>query len=104
MPFEDIFSSLAKDLFILRGTKEDVDAWRRRLIYSALGKLALASVWDEEDDLPSVQHFSASIASTNISAVSASFSSTTSITYWSVKCNISLDIEATVFPVASVIS
>lgn len=45
MPFEDIFSSLAKDLFILRGTKEDVDAWRRRLIYSALGKLALASVW-----------------------------------------------------------
>lgn len=62
MPFEDIFSSLAKDLFILRGTKEDVDAWRRRLIYSALGKLALASVWDEEDDLPSVQHFSASIA------------------------------------------
>lgn len=51
MPFEDIFSSLAKDLSILRGTKEDVDAWRRRLIYSALGKLALASVWDEEDDL-----------------------------------------------------
>ena len=54
MPFEDIFSSLAKDLSILRGTKEDVDAWRRRLIYSALGKLALASVWDEEDDLQDV--------------------------------------------------
>ena len=80
MPFEDIFSSLAKDLSILRGTKEDVDAWRRRLIYSALGKLALASVWDEEEDLPSVQHFSASMASTIITAAKAKSGWRTSMT------------------------
>lgn len=62
MPVDDIFSRLSKDMSVLRGTQEDVDAWRRRLIYSALGKLALASVWDNEEGLPSVQHFLKSIA------------------------------------------
>ena len=60
MPSEEIFTQLAKDLSILRGEAENIDAWRRRLIYSALGKLALASVWDDEG-LPSLQHFSATI-------------------------------------------
>lgn len=62
MPSEEIFSQLAQDLSVSRGAKESLDAWRHRLIYSALGKLALASVYDQEDEEISVQHFSASIS------------------------------------------
>lgn len=65
MPYEEIFIQLEKDLSVLRGTRESLDDWRRRLIYSALGKLARASVYDQcnqEDGPVSIQHFSASIS------------------------------------------
>ena len=65
MPCKEIFGQLEKDLCVSRGIRESLDDWRRRLIYSALGKLALASVYDqyEQKDGPiSIQHFLASIS------------------------------------------
>ena len=50
---------IAKAYRIERGTTEPVEQWRMRVIYSMLGQMAYASLWDvEENEQPvSVVHF-----------------------------------------------
>lgn len=60
---EDVLTQISRNLAIKRGQTESLDAWYSRLIYSALGKIALSSLWDSDEvsDLTSVQHFKSSI-------------------------------------------
>ena len=50
---------MARRYRIERGTTEPVEQWQMRVIYSVLGQMADASLWDKtEDDQPiSVVHF-----------------------------------------------
>ena len=50
---------MARRYRIERGTTEPVEQWQMRVIYSVLGQMAYASLWDKtEDDQPiSVVHF-----------------------------------------------
>lgn len=41
---------IAKDCNITKGFKEADEIWKQRIIYSAIGRLALASVYDLQDD------------------------------------------------------
>ena len=41
---------IAKDCNITKGFKEVDEIWKQRIIYSAIGRLALASVYDLQDD------------------------------------------------------
>lgn len=47
----------AKELNIKIGYREDAVTWKARIIYSILGRMALASLWDREDELISITHF-----------------------------------------------
>lgn len=55
----DLISIMAGRYQIERGTTEPVEQWQMRVIYSVLGQMAYASLWDKtEDDQPiSVVHF-----------------------------------------------
>lgn len=55
----DLISIMAGRYQIERGTTEPVEQWQMREIYSVLGQMAYASLWDKtEDDQPiSVVHF-----------------------------------------------
>ncbi|MSS20337.1 hypothetical protein [Pseudoramibacter porci] len=50
---------IAKDLDIKQGKNESTSDWKARTAYSAAGKMALGSMWDEQEDNVniSVQHF-----------------------------------------------
>ena len=54
----DLISIMAGRYQIERGTTEPVEQWQMRVIYSVLGQMAYASLWDKtEDDQPiSVVH------------------------------------------------
>jgi hypothetical protein len=55
----DLLEQIADDLGIRKGIKESEASWKTRVAYSAAGKMALGSLWDEEDDNKpiSVRHF-----------------------------------------------
>lgn len=55
---EDLLNEIAQKLNIKKGISEDSSLWKQRIIYSAIGFMALASLWDIEDDEPiSIIHF-----------------------------------------------
>ena len=55
----DLLEQIADDLGIRKGSRESEEFWKVRVAYSAAGKMALGSLWDEEDDNTpiSVRHF-----------------------------------------------
>ena len=57
--YNGLLSSIAQSLSIARGTAEDDISWKCRIVYSVLGNLALASLWDIQDEHEpiSVTHF-----------------------------------------------
>lgn len=57
--YNKLLSRIASDLNILKGSSESVDAWKARIVYSAIGHMAFASLYDvQEDDNPvSITHF-----------------------------------------------
>ena len=51
--YNRFLEGVAQDLHIRQGNHEDLISYRCRIVYSALGRLALASLWDKlEDDQP----------------------------------------------------
>lgn len=65
-----LFESISSDLNINKDINETQKEWNKRLIYSATGRLSLASFWDQEDLLDSkmekngvsVKHYKSLIA------------------------------------------
>lgn len=56
----EIIQDVSKNLSISRGIGENSNDWHSRIIYSALGKIALASLWDSDvvdAEAVSIQHF-----------------------------------------------
>ena len=49
----NLFNSISSDLKINKDSSESEEEWKKRLIYSAVGKVSLASFWDQEDLLDS---------------------------------------------------
>lgn len=55
---ELLLNEIGQKLNIKRGVSEEKELWRQRIIYSAIGIMALASLWDMEDEEPiSITHF-----------------------------------------------
>lgn len=54
-----LLQRIASELRINKGTAEPEEKWKSRIIYSAIGQLAYASLWDkpEEGDVVSITHF-----------------------------------------------
>ncbi len=50
MPATELLNVIAKRLSIYKDKGETTEAWQNRIVYSAIGKLALASLWDSPDD------------------------------------------------------
>ena len=47
----DLISIMAGRYQIERGTTEPVEQWQMRVIYSVLGQMAYASLWDKTEEL-----------------------------------------------------
>ena len=55
---ELLLNEIGQKLNIKRGVSEEKELWRQRIIYSAIGIMALVSLWDMEDEEPiSITHF-----------------------------------------------
>ena len=55
--YNGLLNRAAAEYQITRGKSEDVNQWKIRIIYSVLGKMALASLYDvQEGEEPSVMH------------------------------------------------
>lgn len=55
---ELLLNEMGQKLNIKWGVSEKKELWRQRIIYSAIGMMALASLWDMEDEEPiSITHF-----------------------------------------------
>lgn len=54
-----LLNEIGEKLNIKQGTFEDINLWRQRIIYSAIGMTALASLWDKDDsgEPVSITHF-----------------------------------------------
>mgnify|MGYP006959334046 CR=1 FL=1 len=64
MPSLELLNTISKQLSLHKDKNETDEQWQGRLIYSAIGKLALASLWDSPDewnDELSVQTFKSKI-------------------------------------------
>ncbi len=64
MKHNGFLEEIGQQLYIYKDISESEEEWKSRIIYSATGKIALASLWDHgEDDGPnaSVQHIKKSI-------------------------------------------
>lgn len=48
--YESLLGDISKELNIEIGDSEDPEMWASRVIYSAVGRMALASLWDKYDD------------------------------------------------------
>ena len=59
---------ISEDYAIRKGKSEDQNQWKARLIYSLLGKMALASLFDiDEEDASSVIHMKRRIEKLQVS-------------------------------------
>ncbi len=55
---EELIDEIGEKLNIKKGSSESKTLWRQRIIYSATGLMALASLWDgEENGFVSITHF-----------------------------------------------
>lgn len=54
---QQLIESISKDLRIKRGIGENNADWIARVIYSAIAKNAYCSLWDQQEDDPSITHF-----------------------------------------------
>lgn len=64
MPTFNLLNEIARQLTFYKDKAESIEEWHGRILYSVLGKLALASLWDSPDDWNdefSVQTFKAKI-------------------------------------------
>lgn len=57
--YHGLLRSIARSLGVLKGLTESENAWKSRIVYSVLGKMALASLWDvqDENEPVSITHF-----------------------------------------------
>ena len=57
--YSELLTNIADEFHILQGAEESVEMYKCRLIYSTLGRMAYASLWDiQEDGQPvSIVHF-----------------------------------------------
>ncbi len=60
--YSNLLEKIGTEYGIVRGSDESDVAWRKRVIYSVLGQIGLASLWDkEEEEQISITHFKHSI-------------------------------------------
>ncbi len=52
--YTGLLRNIASELNISRGSTESEDSWKARVIYSVLGRMAYASLWDVTEDLQPV--------------------------------------------------
>ncbi len=50
MPSLDLLNEISQQLSLYKDQSESTEEWHGRVLYSALGKLSLASLWDSPDD------------------------------------------------------
>lgn len=50
MPSLDLLNVISQQLSLYKDKSESTEEWHGRVLYSALGKLSLASLWDSPDD------------------------------------------------------
>ena len=57
--YDSLLCRISDEMNILQGASESQDSWKARVIYSALGHMAIASLHDiQEDGSPvSITHF-----------------------------------------------
>lgn len=55
MPSLDLLNEISQQLSLYKDQSESTEEWHGRVLYSALGKLSLASLWDSPDDWNHVQ-------------------------------------------------
>lgn len=57
--YNGLICEIADEFHILKGKEETEEVWKCRVIYSLLGRMGYASLWDTVDDLKSVStvHF-----------------------------------------------
>ncbi len=63
--YNGLMEKISEDLHISRGKQESELSWKARILYSVLGQMAYASLWDEQEDMspPSIKHFKHRIVS-----------------------------------------
>ena len=63
--YNKLLSGISEELNIKKGSEESIDSWKARVVYSAIGQLAIASLYDvQEDNTPvSITHFKRRIES-----------------------------------------
>ena len=54
--YNGLIDNIASELRIYRGKSEPTDAWMSRVVYSVVGRIMLASLWDKDEESVSVIH------------------------------------------------